>query len=255
MNKIEELVVEKYINIINDFFDSIDKYVNVNLIDNNSKFLSNSLSIIKNIFEYTLTKKKNLVTVELYSQRAFFYYLEYMKQLQEAEMYLDIDYTQTSVFVYEKIVGEINNEDGNSISNILSLTDSNSNILNIDMKDIISQLNIFISNLFSWNNSNNIYDYKKVYKNNIITIKKYYKNITLINKYVNLLKEKLDISEDDNVKIINNTCLIVTSSKKKIDENFNFIRKFYINEEILKEKYKSLATKDFIYWLVSQNNL
>ena len=254
MNKIEELIIEKYINIVNEFFDSINNYLNINLIDNHNKFLSGALSIIKNIFEYTLTKKKNLVTVELYSQRAFFYYLEYIKQLQEAEIYIDLDYTQTCVFVYEKIVSEINNDDGNSISNILSLTDSNSNILNIDIKDVISEINIFISNLFNWNSKSRIDDYKKIYKNNLKIIKKYYKNITLINKYINLLKEKLEISQDDNIKIINNTCSMLTTTKKKIDEELNFIRKFYINEETLKDKYKTLNTKDFVYWLIFQNN-
>jgi predicted transcriptional regulator len=254
MNKIEEVIIDKYIKVINEFFDSINDYLNINLIDNHNKFLSGGLSIIKNIFEYTLTKKKNLVTVELYSQRAFFYYLEYIKQLQEVEMYLDIDYTQTCVFVYEKIVSEINNDDVNTISNILSLTDINEKIQDLDIKDIISNINVFISNLFNWNTVSKIDDYKKIYKNNISIIKKYYKNMYLINKYINLLKEKLEISQDDNVKIINDTCSIITNTNKKIEEDYNFIRKFYINEETLKDKYKSLNTREFVYWLISQNN-
>ena len=169
-------------------------------------------------------------------------------------MYLDIDYTQTCVFVYEKIVSEINNDDINTISNILSLTDINEKIQNLDIKDIISHINVFISNLFNWNTVSKIDDYKKIYKNNISIIKKYYKNMYLINKYINLLKEKLDISQDDNVKIINDTCSIITNTNKKIEEDYNFIRKFYINEETLKDKYKSLNTREFVYWLISQNN-
>ena len=169
-------------------------------------------------------------------------------------MYLDIDYTQTCVFVYEKIVSEINNDDINTISNILSLTDINEKIQNLDIKDIISHINVFISNLFNWNTVSKIDDYKKIYKNNISIIKKYYKNMYLINKYINLLKEKLEISQDDNVKIINDTCSIITNTNKKIEEDYNFIRKFYINEETLKDKYKSLNTREFVYWLISQNN-
>jgi hypothetical protein len=254
MNKIENPIIEKYINVINEYFDSINSYVNVNLIENQHCFLSSGLNIIKNIFEYTFVKKKNLVIVELYGQRSFFYYLEYIKQLQEAEMHFDIDYLKTSIFVYEKILSEINNEEINSISNILSLTRNNESEIEFDLKDTINQINIFIQNLLNKKNNCNFENFKKIYKNNEGCIRKYYKNLSFINKYINLLKEKLDINQEDNTKLINNTCLMLTNSKKKINEDLNLIKKFYINDEVLREKYKTLTTKDFVYWLVFHNS-
>lgn len=255
MNKIDNSISENYINIVSEYFESIPNYVNLNLVDNHSLFLSNGLNIIKNIFEYTLITKKNLVTVDLYSHRAFYYYLEYVKQIQEAEMHLDIDYTKTSMFVYERIVGEINNDDTNSIANILSLNDQTSNLKNIDIKDLINQINIFIHNLFNLNSKQRIDGCNEKIKRNINIIKKYYKNVSLINKYVNLLKEKIEISDEDNFKIITNTCLMLTSSRRKTGLNLvNLVKKFYINEEVLTDKYKNLSAKDFVYWLVFHNN-
>ena len=69
-----------------------------------------------------------------------------------------------------------------------------------------------------------------------------------------MLKEKLDINQEDNTRLINNTCLMLTNSKKKINEDLNLIKKFYINDEVLREKYKTLTTKDFVYWLVFHNS-
>lgn len=255
MEKIDISISENYINIVSEYFESISNYVNLNLVDNHSLFLSNGLNIIKNIFEYTLITKKNLVTVDLYSHRAFYYYLEYVKQIQEAEMHLDIDYTKTSVFVYERIVGEINNDDTNSIANILSLNDENNNLMNIDIKDLINQINIFIHNLFNLNSRQRIDGCNEKIKRNINIIKKYYKSANLINKYVNLLKEKIDMSDEDNYKVILNTCLMLASSRRKTDDNLvNLIKKFYINEDTLTDNYKKLNTKDFVYWLVFHNN-
>ena len=58
MNNIENPIIEKYINVVNEYFESINSYVNVNLIENQHCFLSSGLNIIKNIFEYTFVKKK-----------------------------------------------------------------------------------------------------------------------------------------------------------------------------------------------------
>ena len=254
MNKIEESIIEKYITIVYDYFKSIAEFIDENKLDNHSLFFSNGINIIKNIFEYSLIKKKNLNSVDLYSKCSYYYYLEYIKQLQENEIYLEIDYGKTSVFVYEKILNEINTDDTNTITNILSLNDGDDNLLETDIKEILSDINIFINNLFNWNSSYRLKDYKKICKNNLRIVLKYYKNIKIINQYISLLKEKIDIPLNDNINLINNTCSLLTNSKNKNDNELTIVKKFYINEDVLKEKFKSLNTKDFVYWLICHNS-
>ena len=68
-------------------------------------------------------------------------------------------------------------------------------------------MNIFLNNLFNWNINTKISEYKFICKNNLKIIGKNYKNIKIINQYITLLKEKVEITKDDNTKIITNTNL------------------------------------------------
>jgi hypothetical protein len=85
-------------------------------------------------------------------------------------------------------------------------------------------------------------------------LKKNFKNINTINNYIILLKEKINIPDNDNTKIINSICNFIATNKKKNNEYLNIIKKFYINEELLKEKYEKMKLNDFINWLICYNN-
>jgi hypothetical protein len=249
----EEWLIELFVLLLNEFFDSLDEYIDITKIDNDSAFIVTGINIIRNIFEYTLIKKKNTINLKFYSQRSIYYYLEYIKQLQENGIYFDINYNKASIFLYNKILDEINSTDNNTLKNLLSLDDKE-DIKELDIKTMLSELNIFLNNLFNWNINTKISEYKFICKNNLKIIGKNYKNIKIINQYITLLKEKVEITKDDNTKIITNTCKTITNNKKKVNEYNNIIKKFYINIDILKDKYKTMKLNEFTNWLICYNN-
>lgn len=251
--KKEEIIIELFITLINEYFDSIKEYVDVMKLDNHTIFIATGLRILKNIFEYTLIKKKNSVSLKLYSQRCIYYYLEYIKQLQDNELYFNINYNKAALFVLNKIMDEINDKDNSTLSNILSL-DNKEDITDIDIKDMINETNIFINNLFNWNNKSTVTDYIDICKNNLNSLRKHYKNIKIINNYVTLIKEKIEINKEDNSNLILNACKLISNNKKKNNEYNNIIKKFYIDNDILKDKYKNLNMNEFINWLICYNN-
>ena len=251
--KKEEIIIELFITLINEYFDSIKEYVDVMKLDNHTIFIATGLRILKNIFEYTLIKKKNSVSLKLYSQRSIYYYLEYIKQLQDNELYFNINYNKAALFVLNKIMDEINDKDNSTLSNILSL-DNKEDITDIDIKDMINETNIFINNLFNWNNKSTVTDYIDICKNNLNSLRKHYKNIKIINNYVTLIKEKIEINKEDNSNLILNACKLISNNKKKNNEYNNIIKKFYIDNDILKDKYKNLNMNEFINWLICYNN-
>lgn len=252
--KKEEYLIELLILLINEYFDSIKEYINLKKVENHTIFIITGIRVLKNIFEYALIKTKNSTSLKLYSQRSIYYYLEYIKQLQDNDLYFDTNYNKAALFVLNKIMDEINDTDNNTLSNILSL-DSIEDITDIDIKDMIKETNIFIDNLFNWNNISIMEDYINICKNNLNLLRKHYKNIKIINSYITLVREKIEINKDDNSNLILNACNLISTNKKKNNEYSNIIKKFYINNDILKDKYKSLNMRDFINWLVCYNNV
>ena len=109
-------------------------------------------------------------------------------------------------------------------------------------------------NLFNWNNKCTVIDYIDICKNNLNSLRKHYKNIKIINNYITLVKEKIEINIEDNSKLILNACNLISNNKKKNNEYNNIIKKFYIDNDILKDKYKNLNANEFINWLICYNN-
>lgn len=251
--KKEEIIIKIFIVLINEYFDSINEYIDIRKLDNHTMFITTGLRVLRNIFEYTLLKKTNSTSLKLYSQRCIYYYLEYIKQLQENELYFNINYNKAALFVLNKIIDEINDTDNSTLSNILSL-DNKEDITDIEITDMINETNIFINNLFNWNNKSTVIDYTDICKNNLNSLSKYYKNIKIINNYITLVKEKIEINNEDNSKLILNACKLISNNKKKNSEYNNIIKKFYIDNDILKDKYKNLNANEFINWLICYNN-
>jgi len=248
----EEEIIDLFLILIKDFFDLINEYIDVNQLENHNLFLITGISVLRNSFEYSLIKKKDLVNAKIYCERTIYYYLEYIKQALELDE-LCLNYRNVSIFINSKILNEIN-ENNETDSLILSLSQEKIINKNIDIKKMIEEADIFINNLFNWNNKNKINYYHELSNNHLNMLKKNFKNINTINNYISLLKEKINIADNDNTKIINSICNFIAINKKKNNEYLNIIKKFYINEELLKEKYEKMKLNDFINWLICYNN-
>ena len=248
----EEDIIDLFLILINDFFDLINEYIDVNQLENHNLFLITGISVLRNSFEYTLIKKKDLANTKIYCERTIYYYLEYIKQTLELDE-MCLNYRKISIFINSKILNEIN-ENNETDSLILSLSEEKIINKNIDIKKMIEDADIFINNLFNWNNNNKINYYHELSNNHLNMLKKNFKNINTINNYIILLKEKIHIADNENIKLISSICNFIAINKKKNNEYLNIIKKFYINEELLKEKYEKLNLNDFINWLICYNN-
>lgn len=118
---------------------------------------------------------------------------------------------------------------------------------------MFDETNIFINNLFNWNKNSTIMDYQTICNNNLNILFKNYKNIKSINNYITLIKEKINIPNNENINVINSTCKCIANNKNK-NVYLNIINKIYLNEDLLKDKYDKMKTNDFIYWLICHNN-
>lgn len=248
----EDNIIDLFIILIKDFFVLINEYLDVNRIENHTLFLITGINLIRNSFEYTLIKKKDLVNTKIYCERTIYYYLEYIKQLLEVDdTCYDINYSKVSIFINSKFLNNINNEEDELIVSL-----SNKQIIdnNINIKKLIEDINIFISNLYNWKLNKKIIDYQNITDNNLNVLKKHYKNINKINNYIFLLRERVEIIDNENINLINSICKFITNNKKNDNEYLSIIKKFYINNDKLIDKYEKMNLNEFIYWLISYNN-
>jgi hypothetical protein len=248
----EDNIIDLFIILIKEFFVLINEYIDVNRIENHTLFLITGINLLRNSFEYTLIKKKDLVNTKIYCERTIYYYLEYIKQLLEVhDTCYDINYSKVSIFINSKFLNNINSEEDELI---VSLSNKQLIDKNINIKILIEDLNIFINNLYNWKINKKIMDYQNITDNNLNILKKHYKNINKINNYIYLLKERVEIIDTENTNLITSICKFIANNKKNHNEYLSIIKKFYINNDKLIDKYEKMNLNEFIYWLISYNN-
>lgn len=211
-DSIEE-VYNKYIGIINEYIiHHLDTLYNDNSKINPQKmhqYLITGIQCISHVFKIIILYTKNLNLTIYHSQRAFYFYVEFMEQMMEdMHTFLQLTPKDACLFVYKKTIYELNN-DYRSEYNIKET--KNEKTLNMIM-DIYYKLTI---NLIE-NNSDHI-EIIKILNNDI------FKLIQNINKIqyklnTNLFEKKLENIIDfiyDN-KIENNNYKLVDKFIKKI---------------------------------------
>ena len=67
------------------------------------------------------------------------------------------------------------------------------------------------------------------------------------------ITKKYERTYDTNSNLILNACKLISNNKKKHNEYNNIIKKFYIDNDVLKDKYKNLNINEFTNWLVCYN--
>ena len=61
----EDNIIDLFIILIKDFFVLINEYIDVNRIENHTLFLITGINLLRNSFEYTLIKKKDIVNTKI----------------------------------------------------------------------------------------------------------------------------------------------------------------------------------------------
>ena len=107
VNKLSELLIEYF------------KFITDKLTLKKSKFsrfiITRGLDTITNVFNCILFYTKNLELTYFHSQRAFYFYVEFVGQISEDEkMFLQLSSRDATTYVYKKTVFEINNEEKNN---------------------------------------------------------------------------------------------------------------------------------------------
>ena len=256
----KNLIVTKYSNLINEYFDLMDKSEIIKNLTNANHHLYIGLVAIHRVFEYVLIKMNNLNNAYFYSQRSYCYYLEYLEQVQKSELSNNLNHIDSLLFVYKKSIfdiynGETNSSMDTSISNILTLDDSNLSKSQINIKEILNDIYSFTKTLFAWDNIFLTFDNRiMICKNYLLRYLTKYDILKTVDSYLEMIQQKTDLSYKKYDELLFEFIYRIEKNKKHnifSDEEKNdfFLIKFYIEKDIFHEKFYEETTKDLVNWL------
>ena len=223
-------VIEKYVKILIEYL----KYILENHKIKNSSYkkfiLIRGIETISHVFHFILYYTNNLEITNYHSQKAIYFYVEFIQQTSSEEnSFLQLNSGDAVMYVYKKTIFDINNEYRKNINNnwkketinniflkweiincsvdilknILLFTINSNDYIDINLIYIFDDLcNLFIQNNFKLSELRNyILFYKKINMYSISTEKYIYLN-KLIIKILN--KPDIDTIINDIIKFISN---------------------------------------------------
>ena len=117
-------IVEKYIALIGEYYAFIRENVNIIHKKQYPYLLARGLDTITHVFTIILFYTKNLEITYYHSQKSFYFYVEFIEQILDAQnAFLHLDSRDASIFVYKKTIYEINPDLRTEVENTPEIDD------------------------------------------------------------------------------------------------------------------------------------
>jgi hypothetical protein len=214
------------------------------------------LNAIHRVFEIILIKTKSIEKTYHYSQRAYYYYLEYIEQIYNANLSQNINHMDIILFVYKKTIFDMydGEPDDNSITltNIMTLNDETINFDEKECRTLLLKLTRVINVLFFWENTNIKFSDRHEIANNYLY--KFINKIEIINntlQYLEIIQEKIKMNNLVYDSLLKELLKKLDLNRSKLDSvsNESVLMKFYVEQQTCQEKFEAGNMREFVKWL------
>jgi len=254
------LIVEAYSNLINEFMGLLNQSEIMREMNYPISSICIGINAIHRVFEIILFKTKTIEKTYYYSQRAYYYYLEYIEQIYRANLFQNLNHMDIILFVYKKTIFDIydgeQNDNSQTISNIMTL--NSDQILCFDEKEwriLLLKMTKMTNILFHWENTNiNFRDRHHIASTYLF---KFLTKIDIFDntvRYLELTQEKMEMNSAIYESLLKELLKKIEFKRTKLEtvNNDFLLTKFYIEEHIGREKFDSGDMKEFVRWLYSR---
>jgi len=251
-------VLTKYASTMKEYFNLMNQSDIIKNLANPNNSLYIGMNSIHRVFEYVLIKTNNIDNAYFYSQKSYYYYLEYLEQINKAELVNSLNHMDAILFIYKKTIFDFYNgehSDNNNIMNMMSLNDDDLQNHEMNLRELFNKISNFTKTLFFWDN---IYI---SFENRIKICDEYmgrylakFDSIELITSYLDIIQQKIDIKFSKYDDLLNEMLMKVEKTRKfetldESEKNERFLIKFYVEDHIFQEKFMKDNTKDLVKWL------
>ena len=245
-------IVNKYYLLISEYLNFIVENIkckNLNIVY--TKFIiKRGIETITNVFNILLYYSRNLNIAYYHSQKAFYFYVEFIGQISEDKhTFLQLSSRDASVFVYKKTIFEMNNDIRKNISELQKNDIVKLDILNAYILIIQKLINIILEKDYNYLKHNNVYSNNFEITNNLMSDKEHFVIDIFINNFINV---KNNISFNKYFEIIK--AFINKFSKLKPDVKNKFTESYFFSkfsDPLIENKLDDSST-NFIKWLFIQ---
>ena len=256
--QIKTRISNKYYNIIEAFFQRLEK-INTDYKDINIKTcMCLGLNTIYRVFEYVLIKTKNVEKAYYYAQKTYIYYIEYMEQIYETNLQNNLNHGDAILFIYKKTIFEIQNGEDNklfdTITNIMTFDEEITNMNQGVYKNWLYKLKNLTHIFFYWSNENISFNERVVLSKDIL--KQYINNLDSVDdivSYIEMIQEKVYLNYETYKDLLQELIEHHIQQKKRnnlvhIEQNDMFL-KIHIEQNILHVRVENGNMKELIKWL------
>uniref|UniRef100_A0A6C0JEL0 Uncharacterized protein n=1 Tax=viral metagenome TaxID=1070528 RepID=A0A6C0JEL0_9ZZZZ len=250
-------IIEIYGKIMTDYFSQLCESEIIKELNYPHDSICSGINVIHRVFEIVLIKTKNLKKTYHYSQKAYYYYLEYIDQIYRANLSQNLNNVDIVLFVYKKTIydiydGDEDDESSQTLSNIMTL---NNDVIQFDeqeWREILLKIMKLINLLFHWSNTRINFHERCILLNKYLL--RFIYNIDKTNSLLQILEivqEKTDMSFVVYDNLLSELLKKIESVNSKNDtfSNDSALLKFYIEESTFQEKFETGNMKDFVKWL------
>ena len=261
-NKLQ--IIEKYCLVMNEFIKRIHESKIILKSQQSVMTLSVGITSIHRVFEYTLLHTKQLDKALYQARQTYYYFLEYIEQIQESQLISSLNHKDAITFVYKKAIFSlhdgIDRERSSTLTNILSLEDDSIVINDKEWRMLFIRISKFINSLLCWNNY--IYDFKFRIHLCQTFLDKYLLHIERLDfttYYLEYIHQKLSMSSEKYVELLD-SMLHKSEKSKRIrsgsiteqEKNDIVFSKVSIGNTNFKDKFNTCSTDEFVNWLYSE---
>ena len=229
-------ILDKYVLLITEYMVFLNEKIKIKNKNYFQYIFTRGLDTITNVFNGMLFYTKNLDLSFYHSQKAFYFYVEFIEQITETQnIFLKLSSRDAAIFVYKRTLFEINNEYVKTPLLSIKQTIINQTVINQNnVQQKMKLLNIYceiyksVSSFFI----NNNFEFEKKSEN----INKFAIKLTTISERLNYLI--MDSEMPNNILLLINN---LSNKSQKLDKYFELI------DEIIKKISKGNLNIDLTF--------
>jgi hypothetical protein len=244
-------ILNKYVLLIIDYMNLISEKIYIKQSNYYKFIFIRGLDTITSVFKILLFFTKNLDVTYYHSQKAFYFYIEFIEQISnDQNTFLNLSSREACMFVYKKTLFEINNDIKKNINE--NNEEEKKNLYFIDNHQNIYKNIVYFCIQQSELDYHNRVTYIHDFCDKIKQFSEYFNHVILpkvkidcIYLFINhLLEREINI----NCFFELNKLFVTKISDKKTSINYKILHDKILFDEF-NEKLKNLAPKTCIMWL------
>jgi hypothetical protein len=257
---IEKQIIDKYVIIVKNLFEKIEQSISLKEFDYPFSSIYVSINSMHRVYEYVLTRTKSIEKAYYYAQKTYYYYLEYMEQISQSALFLNLNHKDAILFVYKKTIFWFEEGDNHvagspdAMSNIMTMNDAVLEIDNDTLKPLFLKMSRTINVLADWGEQIEFHQRVSVVNTYLERFLYSTRDIDLALSFIELMQQKCaahytPLIINEILNYIEGPLYIVVAPDATTDL---IIKKCYIDETNFINKMKEISAHDYVKWLFTQ---